>query len=169
MPKDLHTGRYRIEPGHEVHLSSVDPNDTSGFEGKDEDEQKESKKLNEKLRQLQEMLYAEHQQKVLVVLQQWILAAKTESLIESFRELTRRRSELHISRNLLLKSSIMVSCGESTDKFLERENLRFSTGAITRVCSSREFTISSLRKSGVIGTGRSTISRDCSLKRILQS
>jgi polyphosphate kinase 2 (PPK2 family) len=69
LPKDLHTGRYRIEPGHEVHLSDVDPNNTSGFEGKDEDEQKESKKLNEKLRQLQEMLYAEHEQKVLVVLQ----------------------------------------------------------------------------------------------------
>src|SRR5207245_5993350 len=69
MPKDLHTGRYRIELGHEVHLSDVDPDDTSGFEGKDEDEQRESKKLNERLRQLQEMLYAEHEQKVLVVLQ----------------------------------------------------------------------------------------------------
>jgi len=69
MPKDLHTGRYRIEPGHEVHLSDIDPNDTSGFEGKDEEEQRESKKFNEKLRQLQEMLYAEHEQKVLVILQ----------------------------------------------------------------------------------------------------
>ncbi len=69
MPKDLHTGRYRIDPGPEVRLSDFDPNDTSGFEGKDEDEQKESKKLNEKLLQLQEMLYAEHEQKVLVVLQ----------------------------------------------------------------------------------------------------
>jgi len=69
LPKDLHTGRYRIEPGHEVRLSDFDPNDTSGFGGKDEDEQKESKKLNEKLRQLQEMLYAEHEQKVLVILQ----------------------------------------------------------------------------------------------------
>jgi len=69
LPKDIHTGRYRVEPRHEVRLSDVNPNDTSGFEGKDEDEQKESKKLNEKLRQLQEMLYAEHEQKVLVVLQ----------------------------------------------------------------------------------------------------
>src|SRR5437660_10182285 len=69
LPKYLHTGRYRIEPEHEVRLSDFDPSDTSGFEGKDEDEQRESKKLNEKLRQLQEMLYAEHEQKVLVVLQ----------------------------------------------------------------------------------------------------
>ena len=50
-------------------MSDFDPSDTSGFEGKDEDEQIESKKLNEKLRQFQEMLYAEHEQKVLVVLQ----------------------------------------------------------------------------------------------------
>ncbi len=44
-------------------------NDTSGFEGKDEDEQEESKKLNEKLRQLREVLYAQREQKVLVALQ----------------------------------------------------------------------------------------------------
>ncbi len=66
---DLHTGRYKIEPGKEVHLDKVDPNDTSGFEGKSADEPGESKKLNEKLRQLQEMLYAEHKMKVLVILQ----------------------------------------------------------------------------------------------------
>jgi PPK2 family polyphosphate:nucleotide phosphotransferase len=66
---DLHTGRYKIEPGKEVDLDKVDPNDTSGFEGKSADEPGESKKLNEKLRQLQEMLYAEHKMKVLVILQ----------------------------------------------------------------------------------------------------
>ena len=77
MPKDLHTHRYRIPPGHEVRLKYVDPNDTSGFAGKDDDELKESKKLNEKLGQLQEMLYAEHEQKVLVVLQAVLQAMDT--------------------------------------------------------------------------------------------
>jgi PPK2 family polyphosphate:nucleotide phosphotransferase len=66
---DLHTGRYKIEPGKEVHLDKVDPNDSSGFEGKSADEPGESKKLNERLRQFQEMLYAEHKMKVLVILQ----------------------------------------------------------------------------------------------------
>ncbi|HVH14289.1 MAG TPA: polyphosphate kinase 2 family protein [Candidatus Angelobacter sp.] len=66
---DLHTGRYKIEPGREVHLDKFDPDDTSGFEGKDEDERAESKRLNGKLRELQEMLYAEHKMKVLVILQ----------------------------------------------------------------------------------------------------
>jgi PPK2 family polyphosphate:nucleotide phosphotransferase len=69
MPGVLHVGRHRVEPGQEVHLDKVDPNDTSGFEGKSADEPGESKKLNEKLRQLQEMLYAEHKMKVLVILQ----------------------------------------------------------------------------------------------------
>src|SRR2546421_10091480 len=69
MTGDLHVGRYTIQQGQEVRLDKVDPNDTSGFEGKSADEPAESKKLNEKLRQLQEMLYAEHKMKVLVILQ----------------------------------------------------------------------------------------------------
>src|SRR5438128_11300434 len=85
MPKDLHTCRYRIDPGHEVRLSDFDPNDTSGFEGKDEDEQKESKKLNEKLRQLQEMLYAEHEQKVLVILQAMYTGGKDGVINRDFQ------------------------------------------------------------------------------------
>jgi len=166
LPKDLHTGRYRIEPGHEVHLSDIDPNDTSGFEGKDEDEQKESKKLNEKLRQLQEMLYAEHEQKVLVVLQAMDTGGKDGVINRVFKESTLKGSASRTSRNLLLRNLIMVSCGESTDKCLGRENSRFSTEAITRACLSREFTRSSLKKYGVIGTDRLTISRDCSPRRI---
>ncbi len=69
MTGDLHVGRYRIDPGEEIQLENFDPDDTSGFAGKSEEERDESKKLNEKLRELQEMLYAEHKMKVLVVLQ----------------------------------------------------------------------------------------------------
>ena len=69
MTGRLHTGRYTIEPGRTVRLKEYDPNDTSGFQGRREEESDESKKLNEKLRQLQEMLYAEHKMKVLVILQ----------------------------------------------------------------------------------------------------
>jgi PPK2 family polyphosphate:nucleotide phosphotransferase len=69
MTSGLHVGRFRVEPGEEVHLDRFDPDYTSGFEGKSEDERDESKRLNEKLRQLQEMLYAEHKMKVLVILQ----------------------------------------------------------------------------------------------------
>ena len=70
MTRLLHA-RYEIKPRKKVVLDDYDPNDTSGFEGKDQDqdEKEESKKLNEKLRQLQEKLYAEHKKKVLVVFQ----------------------------------------------------------------------------------------------------
>src|SRR2546425_11268627 len=93
-PKDLHTGRYRIDPGHEVRLSDFDPNDTSGFEGKDEDEQKETKKLNEKLRQLQEMLYAEHKQKVLVVLQAMDTGGKDGGINRGFQGVNPQRGRV---------------------------------------------------------------------------
>lgn len=76
MPKDLHVGRYTIDPGSKVDLDKFDPGDTSGFEGKDVDEQKESEKLNEELRILQEKLWAEHKAKVLVVLQGMDTAGK---------------------------------------------------------------------------------------------
>ena len=45
------------------------PDDTSGFDGKKEDALKESEKLSRQLDPLQEMLYAEHKHKVLIVLQ----------------------------------------------------------------------------------------------------
>jgi len=67
MTGDVRVGRYTIQPGQEVRLDKVDPNDTSGFEGKSADEPAESKKLNERLRELQEMLYAEQKMKVLVL------------------------------------------------------------------------------------------------------
>jgi len=69
MTKILHAGRYEITPGKKIDLDKYDPNGTLGFEGKDDDEKEESKKLNVKLRELQEKLYAEHEKKVLVVLQ----------------------------------------------------------------------------------------------------
>jgi PPK2 family polyphosphate:nucleotide phosphotransferase len=69
MTKLLHTARYEVKPGQKIDLDDYDPNDTSGFEGKDENEKEESQKLNERLRELQEKLYAEHKKKVLVVLQ----------------------------------------------------------------------------------------------------
>jgi PPK2 family polyphosphate:nucleotide phosphotransferase len=50
-------------------LDLWDPDDTSGFDGNKEGALKESEKLSRKLDPLQEMLYAEHKYKVLIVLQ----------------------------------------------------------------------------------------------------
>ena len=50
-------------------MDEWDAGDTSGFDGDEKDAREASKKLTKKLEQLQEMLYAEHKHKVLIVLQ----------------------------------------------------------------------------------------------------
>jgi PPK2 family polyphosphate:nucleotide phosphotransferase len=61
--------RYRIPPGEKVNLGDFDPADTSAFDGGKELAHAEIAKLTKKLDALQELLYAEHRHKVLVVLQ----------------------------------------------------------------------------------------------------
>lgn len=60
---------YRVKPGSSIDLSASDPADTSAFL-KDKDEgKKRLLELNRSLEELQELLYAEHKHKVLIVLQ----------------------------------------------------------------------------------------------------
>lgn len=61
--------RYLINPGAKIKLSEWDPNDKSEFKGEKEQALPEIEKLNHQLEELQEMLYAEHKHKVLIVLQ----------------------------------------------------------------------------------------------------
>jgi PPK2 family polyphosphate:nucleotide phosphotransferase len=61
--------RYRVKPDSRMDLGEWDPNDKSAFpEGKNEG-RKRLLELNERLEELQELLYAEHKHKVLIVLQ----------------------------------------------------------------------------------------------------
>ena len=61
--------QHKVEPGMKVTLSKWDPNNTSGFNGGKAGAQAEIAKLVRKLDSLQELLYAEHKHKVLIVLQ----------------------------------------------------------------------------------------------------
>ncbi|MBI3734552.1 MAG: polyphosphate kinase 2 family protein, partial [Chloroflexi bacterium] len=61
--------RYRIEPGSRVDLSAIDPDDKSAFSGGKDEASVEQAALRARLERLQELLYAEHQHKVLIVLQ----------------------------------------------------------------------------------------------------
>lgn len=61
--------QYLVEPGKKIKLAECDPQDTGDFKGGKEAGLKEISKLNEKLQELQELLYAEGKHKVLVVLQ----------------------------------------------------------------------------------------------------
>jgi PPK2 family polyphosphate:nucleotide phosphotransferase len=61
--------RYRVRPGSQIDLNAWDPDDTSAFDG-DKDEGKDAlEALNERLEDLQELLWAEHRHRLLVVLQ----------------------------------------------------------------------------------------------------
>jgi len=61
--------RYRVELGTRVNLSEWDPKDKSAFPVKKKEGRKRILELNERLEELQELLYAEHKHKVLIVLQ----------------------------------------------------------------------------------------------------
>jgi PPK2 family polyphosphate:nucleotide phosphotransferase len=59
----------RVKPGEKVDLSKWDPNDMGDFKGGKEEGLAEVAKLDQELDGLQELLYAEHKHKVLIVLQ----------------------------------------------------------------------------------------------------
>ena len=61
--------QYLVKPGKNVELSKWDPNDTGDFKGGKQEGLAEVAKLNSKLDELQELLYAEHKHRVLIVLQ----------------------------------------------------------------------------------------------------
>jgi PPK2 family polyphosphate:nucleotide phosphotransferase len=61
--------RYKVYKGTKVDLSSWDPNDRSEYIGGKSEAKDRLDELNDELEKLQELLYAEHKHKVLVVLQ----------------------------------------------------------------------------------------------------
>ena len=61
--------RYRIPPGVQVDLSSIDPADATGFEGAKHDAKIELGRLVRRLAELQHKMWAEDKHKLLVVLQ----------------------------------------------------------------------------------------------------
>lgn len=61
--------QHLVQPGKKIKLVERDPQDTGGFESGKEEGLAAIVKLNEKLQELQELLYAEGKHKILVVLQ----------------------------------------------------------------------------------------------------
>ena len=61
--------RYRVKPGSHINLEEWDASDTGGFDGGKGAAKDRLEELNEELEELQELLYAEHKRKVLMVLQ----------------------------------------------------------------------------------------------------
>ena len=84
MAKNFHVKRYMVKPGSKVRLEDVDPNDTSGFDGDKKDGEKEIDAILGKLDPLQEVLYAEHKNKFLIVLQGMDTAGKDGTIRRVF-------------------------------------------------------------------------------------
>jgi PPK2 family polyphosphate:nucleotide phosphotransferase len=61
--------QFLVKPGTTVKLSNWDPNDTGKFTGGKKDGLLKLEKLNARLEALQELLFAEHKHKVLIILQ----------------------------------------------------------------------------------------------------
>jgi PPK2 family polyphosphate:nucleotide phosphotransferase len=61
--------QYLVKPGEKIKLSEWDPNDMGDFKGGKKEGIAEIEKLNTGLEELQELLFAEHKHKVLIVLQ----------------------------------------------------------------------------------------------------
>ena len=68
--------RYRVQPGSAVNLKKWDPADKSAFKGNKAHGEAKVAQLTARLEPLQEMLYAEHKHKVLIVLQGMDTAGK---------------------------------------------------------------------------------------------
>ena len=68
--------RYRVQPGSAVNLKKWDPADKSAFKGNKAHGEAKVGQLTARLETLQEMLYAEHKHKVLIVLQGMDTAGK---------------------------------------------------------------------------------------------
>ena len=60
---------YRVKPGQKIDLAKWDPNDKWFFKGKKKEARFVLTDLNLQLESLQELLYAEHKHKILIVLQ----------------------------------------------------------------------------------------------------
>jgi PPK2 family polyphosphate:nucleotide phosphotransferase len=61
--------RYLVKPKEKIKLSDWDPQDTSEFQGNKEQGRLATEQLNKRLEELQEVLFAEHKHKVLILLQ----------------------------------------------------------------------------------------------------
>ncbi len=72
--------KFRISESEEIDLRKWDPDDTSGIPEKKSDAKGEIEDLKQKLAELQEVLYAEHKHKILIVLQGMDAAGKDSTI-----------------------------------------------------------------------------------------
>ena len=113
--------QYRVKPGQEVNLKQFDPTETGEFKGGKAEGLQAIGKLTHELESLQEILYAEHLHKVLIVLQAMDTGGKDGTICaRSSKALIRRASGWRPSKYRPRLKWIMTICGAFTRKCLPR-------------------------------------------------
>jgi PPK2 family polyphosphate:nucleotide phosphotransferase len=82
---EIKPDHFRVKPGHQVRLADWSTGTTDGFEGTKDDRATLLASLNERLGDLQQMLYAESKHKVLIVLQGMDSSGKDGTIKHVFR------------------------------------------------------------------------------------
>ncbi len=138
----------RVKPDSDVRLSDIDPRATPGFKGGKARGEAELLKLRGRLAALQEVLYAEHEQKILIVLQGMDTSGKDGVIRHVFegvnpqgvRTCTRSRCRAR-------RSWTTTSCGASMRRSRGAASSPCSTGVTTKTSSSCACTSSCRKRS----------------------
>ena len=86
MARTMDIDQYRVKPGTKVKLSARDPGDKAASPGNKEEDAAQLTKLGERLDQLQDVFYAAHRHKLLVVLQGMDTSGKDGTIRHVFRQ-----------------------------------------------------------------------------------
>ncbi len=122
-PPEPDYARYRVDPGEVVRLADLSPDESEGFEGK-RDVKRELKRHRKRIAELQERLYAEHRQSLLIVLQAMDTGGKDGAIKHVFQGIN--------PQGCRVWSFKKPSSDESAHDFLWRYHLRTpSRGMIT--------------------------------------
>jgi PPK2 family polyphosphate:nucleotide phosphotransferase len=76
--------RYQVRPGDRVRLKDWDPESTPAWDGDKDEAEAELVKLRQRLQDLQEVLYAEHKRRILIVLQAMDTGGKDSTIRHVF-------------------------------------------------------------------------------------
>lgn len=76
--------RYRVKPGQVIRLDEWDPEETSAFDGGKDEGKALLPTLNKRLEELQELLWAQHKHKLLIVLQAMDTGGKDSTIRHVF-------------------------------------------------------------------------------------
>lgn len=102
--------RFRVKPDQRLHLDDFDPSDTSAFDGGKKECAEINLGIQQRIGELQELLYAEHKQRVLVVLQGMDTSGKDGTV-------------RHVMNDCSLQGVRVVSFKKPTETELEHDYL----------------------------------------------